>query len=151
MQVATSFLFGGGGGVSAPTTASLFGGLCFSSTTSKSSDLLAKMNQDLRDSQKQQNQVRKCSCGNALSKPDDLLCSTCSLFKPKNRCSAIGCLNDIDVTSASFNVAKRTEKCKQMCDKCAFRRKCSEWGCMKKCESAERDVCVQCLAKKEVK
>lgn len=128
LSVATQLLFNNGG---------LFGGA--STNPNSSSALIAKMNQELRDGAKK---VRKCSCGMSLSKPDDLLCSTCSMFKPKNRCSQMGCLNNIDVASASFNVEKRTDTCKQMCDKCAFRRKCKEWGCMKKCESAERDACV---------
>jgi curved DNA-binding protein CbpA len=130
ISVATQLLFSGG--------ASIFGS---SSSTSSSSSAIAKMNQELRESAAK-NAIRKCSCGNSLAKPDDLLCSTCSLFKPKNRCSQMGCLNNIDPSSPSFNLEKRTETCKQMCDKCAFRRKCTQWGCMKKCESSERDVCV---------
>lgn len=97
---------------------------------------------------------RKCSCGKPLDNPDDLLCSSCGMFKPKGRCKQMGCLNNIPnenksgngITGSSSSSSSmnrpRTQQTAGMCDKCAFRRKCGEWGCMKKVDAADRDVCL---------
>lgn len=86
--------------------------------------------------------VRKCSCGMALSKPDDLLCSGCSSYKKVGRCKSMGCLNDLTPVAAGVNAPPPTDAAKDMCLKCAQRRKCVTWGCMKKVECNTRDVCL---------
>jgi hypothetical protein len=88
--------------------------------------------------------VRNCSCGKPLAKPDDLLCVSCTsgfgVFNKAGRCKQLGCLDE--VKEADYKGATPTEAVRGMCAKCAGRRKCTTWGCMRKCEAVDRDVCL---------